>query len=408
MAIRILHVVEAIGVGGGVENGIANLIERMDASHFEHVLCGVFRLGPQIERYPADRVRLVCVEQKLKRFAIQVRPLAKTIRALQPDIVHSRNWGALEAAVAARWAGSYSVIHSEHGVEMNPSAEPRRRRWARRFVFGLADRVFSVSHQLKDSLVRSTGFPAHRIDVIHNGVDTKRFRPDKEAGLRFRQELGISEEEFCVGCVGRLNRIKDYPTLLRAAESLSVLHGAWRLLIAGGGEERSNLEELVRSTPALEGRVHFLGATSRITEFLNAIDVYALPSICEGISNSLLEAMASGLPAIVSDTGGNPEVVVDRESGLLFPVGDSRRLAEHLVELYRGPELRQRFGQQAIRRVKEEFALDSMVRKYEEMYQGLATGRAAGHASMEKIARNTEPPAEERKALMYVRNLRNL
>jgi glycosyltransferase involved in cell wall biosynthesis len=239
-------------------------------------------------------------------------------------------------------------------------------------------------------------------------VDTKRFRPDKEAGLRFRQELGISEEEFCVGCVGRLNRIKDYPTLLRAAESLSVLHGAWRLLIAGGGEERSNLEELVRSTPALEGRVHFLGATGRITEFLNAIDVYALPSICEGISNSLLEAMASGLPAIVSDTGGNPEVVVDRESGLLFPVGDSRRLAEHLVELYRGPELRQRFGHQAIRRVKEEFALDSMVRKYEEMYQGLATGRAAGHASMEKIARNTEPPAEERKALMYVRNLRNL
>jgi sugar transferase (PEP-CTERM/EpsH1 system associated) len=381
-AIRILHVVEALGVGGGVENGIANLIEHMDRGRFEHVLCGVFRMGPQVERYPQDRVRLLFLEQKQRKHSIQVGPLAEMIRQVKPDIVHSRNWGALEAVIAGRWVRSGSVIHSEHGVEFNPAKDPWRRSWFRRLAFELADRVFSVSGQLRDALARRTGFPARKIGVIRNGVDTRRFRPNASARRQFRAERGISEHDFCIGCLGRLNQIKDYPTMLRAAEVLSESCSSWRLLIVGGGPELAALQEL-SSRPPLRGRIQFLGASDRVPEFLSALDAYVLPSLCEGISNSLLEAMATGVPVVVSNTGGNPEVVEEEESGLLFPVGDFNRLADRLLQLHRQKEFRDRLARKALQRVTDEFSLDSMVKKYEEMYGSLAGNRESERAARE-------------------------
>lgn len=386
MSIRILHVVEAIGIGGGIENGIANLIERMDSTRFEHILCGVFRLGPQVERYPADRVQIVCLEQKPRRLAIQAGSLAEMIRKLRPDVVHSRNWGALEAVVAARWVGETSVIHSEHGVEMDPAAEPRRRSWLRRLVFSLTDHVFCVSYQLRDMLVARTGFPQRKIGVIHNGVKTSLFRPDTSARKRFRAELGINDDEFCIGCVGRLNRIKDYPTIFRAAELFNNSCASWRLLIVGDGAELSSLQGLVNTSPILRGRVHFMGASNCVPEILNALDVYVLPSLCEGISNSLLEAMATGLPVIASDTGGNPEVVVNGMSGLLFPVGDIQRLADQLLLVYSAKERRVQLGEMALCRVKEQFSLDSMIEQYEEMYSSLVRTRVARSGLQNAVA----------------------
>jgi sugar transferase (PEP-CTERM/EpsH1 system associated) len=373
MSIRILHVVEAIGIGGGIENGIANLIERMDSTRFEHILCGVFRLGPQVERYPADRVQIVCLEQKPRRLAIQAGSLAEMIRKLRPDVVHSRNWGALEAVVAARWVGQTSVIHSEHGVEMDPAAEPRRRSWLRRVVFSLTDHVFCVSYQLRDMLAARTGFPEGKIGVIHNGVKTSLFRADASVRKRFRAEFGIGDD----GCVGRLNRIKDYPTIFRAAELFNKSCTSWRLLIVGSGAELSSLQGLVNSSPILRDRVHFMGASNCIPEILNALDVYVLPSLCEGISNSLLEAMATSLPVIASDTGGNPEVVVNGMSGLLFPVGDVQRLADQLLHVYSAKERRVQLGEMALCRVKEQFSLESMINQYEEMYSRLVRTRVS-------------------------------
>jgi glycosyltransferase involved in cell wall biosynthesis len=118
--------------------------------------------------------------------------------------------------------------------------------------------------------------------------------------------------------------------------------------------------------------VSFLGLTERVPEFLNAFDVYALTSLTEGISNSLLEAMATALPVVVTDTGGNPEVVVTGESGLLFPVGDFRQLAEKLLLLRAEPVLRWELGQGALRRALTEFSINAMVRRYEEVYESVA------------------------------------
>jgi sugar transferase (PEP-CTERM/EpsH1 system associated) len=368
MAIRIMHVVEAVGVGGGVENGIANLIARMDATRYEHVLCTVAQVGPHTERFPAARLRIVSLNQRPRRFQSQVAPLTRVVRELQPDVVHSRNWGALEAVFAARWAGAGMAIHSEHGLEMTPAAEPRRRRWLRRAAFEAAHHVFAVSSGLRDTLARSTGFPCWKFGVIHNGVDTRRFRPDGAMRRRFRAELGIGEDEFCIGSVGRLDRVKDYPTVLRALERFSGACTSWRLLIAGEGVERAALQALAAQSGTLRGRVLFLGACQRVPELLTAMDAYVLSSTFEGLSNSLLEAMASGAAVLATKVGGNPELVVDEESGLLFSAGDAAALADGLTRLYLCEEERRRLAAAAVSRVVREFSLDAMVDQYEALY----------------------------------------
>ena len=368
MAIRIMHVVEAVGAGGGVENGIANLIAHMDATRYEHVLCAVARLGPHTERYPAVRVRIVSLHQKPRRFQSQVAPLARVIRELQPNVVHSRNWGALEAVFAARWAGAGMAIHSEHGLEMAPAAEPRRRRWLRRAAFEAAHRVFAVSSGLRDALARSTGFPRWKFGVIHNGVDTRRFQPDGAMRRQFRAKFGIGENEFCIGCVGRLDRVKDYPTVLRALERFSGACSSWRLLIAGEGVERAALQAQAAQSGALRGRVLFLGDWQRVPELLSGVDAYVLSSTFEGLSNSLLEAMASGAAVLATRAGGNPELVVDEESGLLFPAGDAAALADGLTRLCFREEERRRLAAAAVSRVAREFSLDAMVDQYEALY----------------------------------------
>jgi len=365
-----MHVVDNLGKGG-LENGLVNLIERLDPTRFEHVVCAIRRLGPNAERLQAGGVRVICLgTQASSQF--QMLALARTIREVKPDVVHSRNWAAIEAVIAGRWVRSCGLVHSEHGLEADTrTKEPWRRYCFRRLAFELADRVLSVSDQLRDLHARRTGFPTRRITVIHNGVDSERFRPDPVVRARVREELGISEKEFCIGCVGNLTPAKDYRTALNAVDAFDKGCNDWRLLVIGEGTERPKLEELVKAHSQWSNRVSFLGLSHRVPEFLAAMDVYVLTSVIEGISNSLLEAMACGLPVIATAVGGNPEVIIDWESGLLFPSGDSDRLAEQLLLLRERTDLRLQLAQQARCRVRDEFSIGAMVQKYQEVYEGV-------------------------------------
>ena len=228
-----------------------------------------------------------------------------------------------------------------------------------------------MSYQLRDVHARATGFPARRIEVIHNGVDSRRFYPDAAVRAQVRDGLGIGDHEFCIGAVANLLPVKDHMTLLRAVSGLAAVCSNWRLLIAGEGPQRSDLEGFVNNHATWKHRVSFLGSSDCVPDILRALDVYVLPSVAEGISNSLLEAMATGVPPVVSAVGGNPEVVVDGESGLLFPTGDPAQLTERLQSLRAHEELRRRLGKNAMNRAREEFSIESMIRKYEQLYRNV-------------------------------------
>lgn len=369
--IRIMHVIDSLGKGG-LENGLVNLIERLDPERFEHVVYAIRSLGSNADRLRERRVQLISLDKKDTDFPVHVRALARAIREIGPDIVHCRNWAAVEAVMAGKWVRSCAVVHSEHGLDSSANAkEPWRRICFRRLAFELADRVVSVSYQLRDLHARRTGFAAHKIAVIHNGVDNQTFYPDPEARDRVRQELGLSPDDFCIGSVGNLFPVKDHMTLLQAIRAVARAFTNWRLLVIGEGPELPRLKAFTSAHPNWRGRVAFMGSSNRVAEMLNVMDVYVLPSISEGISNSLLEAMATGLPVVATATGGNPEVVVDGDSGLLFAVGGSEELADKLVELRAKAELRVQLGQRALRRVKENFSIESMVQNYARMYESM-------------------------------------
>jgi sugar transferase (PEP-CTERM/EpsH1 system associated) len=367
-----MHIVDNLGKGG-LENGLVNLVGRLDADSFQHTVCAIRVLGPNAERLTAQGARVFCLNKQETDSPIQVATLARAIRRVKPHVVHSRNWAAIESVIAGRWVRSCAVVHSEHGLDAHTAvAEPWRRRWLRRLAFELADQVLSVSGRLRDLHANRTGFRAARITVIHNGVDSERFSPNSEIRARVRRELGFSENDFCIGCVGSLSAVKDYPTVLQAVGEMAKSSQNWRLLILGDGPERPGLEAFIRARPELNNRVYFQGLSDRVPELLNALDVYVLSSLIEGISNSLLEAMATGLPVVITATGGNPEVVVEEESGLLFPVGDYRQLSRHLLLLRSRGDLLRKLGQNALRRAREHFSINSMLQKYDEVYRAMA------------------------------------
>jgi sugar transferase (PEP-CTERM/EpsH1 system associated) len=370
--IRIMHVVDNL-LRGGLENGLVNLVQRMNPDLFEHTVCSMRLLGPNADQL-SETVPVFCLATK-ESPRTHLLTLIRAVRSVGADIVHSRNWGAVEAVIAGKCTQACAVVHSEHGLDLAATVkDPRRRTVFRRLAFELADKVLTVSNELKQMHSKRTGFPAGKISVIHNGVDDERFSPDASVRANTREELGFASGDFCIGCVGSLFPVKDHMTLLRAVAAAAECRENWRLVFIGEGPERPKLEAFLNNQP-WRGRVSFLGVSARVPALLNAMDVYVLPSIYEGISNSLLEAMSSGLPVVASTAGGNPELVVDGDSGLLFPVGDSPALSRQLKLLYRDAGLRNRLGRQARYRVQKEFSLKTMVQAYERMYQEIAGSR---------------------------------
>ncbi len=373
--VRILHILDTLGKGG-MENGLVNLIHKLDPNCFEHVVCTVRDLGYNAARLPVDRVRLMCLEKAEGTSVIQIPAFARLLRQVHPDIVHSRNWGGIEAVVAARIVRFCGTVHSEHGLDsITAGAEAWRRICFRRIAYRLADRVITVSHALKDVHTRRTGVACNKISVIHNGVDHRRFAPDLETRARVRQEFAIPDDVFCVGAVGNLFPVKDHLTLLKATRRLTGFQKPWRLFIIGDGPERTKLEAFAAADPDCRFRILFLGSSNRVPELMQAMDAYVLSSVTEGISNSLLEAMSTGLAVVATASGGTPEVIKDRESGLLFAVSDDQMLASHLHLLLTEKERRLRLGREAVRRVREHFSLDLMANQYSQLYQNLIPRR---------------------------------
>lgn len=383
MPVRIMHVVDCLATGG-LQKGLSTVIERLDPAEFEHIVYAMRRVDEQeMEQQLIMRgVRVVHHENTATQSRYQVPALVSAMRAIAPDIVHSRNWPAIEAVSAARLVRKPRIVHSEHGLDFDSySTEPLRRTLMRRVSFALAHRVFCVSQGLRDIHAARTGFPLLRIDVIRNGVDTDRFRRDPSVRARMRAELGVSPDQLCVGCVGSLTAVKDSLTILRALQTFTARCDSWRLLLIGDGPQRSELRSFVDADPRLRERVRFLGRMSNIPELLNAMDVYVLCSLTEGICNSLLEAMATALPSIATDTGGTPEVLVDGVTGILVRVGSAEGVAEALLALNADAQLRRSMGDAALNRIISSFSIGAMIRAYADLYTAVSANRTAAMAA---------------------------
>ena len=365
--LHVVHVIDSLQVGG-TENGLVNLVGYL-AGDFRHTVIAMTSTGPLEARLPAETT-VVVLGKRPGRDLRAVGRLVGQLRRLRPDIVHSRNWGALDAVPAARIARAPAVVHGEHGREVtDPEGLNRRRNRIRRWLAPMIDRYVTVSLDLGRWLTQTVGVERGKVMTIHNGVDLRRFGDaDREAG---RTALGVDRDTVVLGTVGRLDPVKDQARLLEAYARIPAEAGRHCLVLVGDGPCRSDLEARA-AQPDLRGRVHLLGARGDVPRLLAGFDLFALPSIAEGISNTVLEAMASGLPLVATRTGGNPELIEDGVTGRLVPVGDTAALCEALSAYVREGHLRVMHGKAGRQRAVEHFSLERMAERYRELYAGLA------------------------------------
>jgi glycosyltransferase involved in cell wall biosynthesis len=275
----------------------------------------------------------------------------------------------LEAAAAAwvgRRTGLLAIAKMACGGSDGDFARLRRTRlgWLLP-LFRRLQRVVAISTETEAELV-AHGFSADRIARIPNGVDPIRFAPASDAAIR--AETGVGEESVLF--LGRLDAQKGLDVLLRAWDHVVVRRPAARLLLAGAGPARDALEAYTRKV-GLGKSVHFLGARPDPEALLQASEIFVLPSRSEGMSNALLEAMATGLPCVASRIGGNTDLIEHGVSGLLTPPGDVVTLAEALCALLEDPALRERLGKAARAFILERYAMDRVIRQYTELYARL-------------------------------------
>jgi sugar transferase (PEP-CTERM/EpsH1 system associated) len=237
------------------------------------------------------------------------------------------------------------------------------------------DRFVAVSRDLQRWLVEDVRLPARKVITIQNGVDVSRFGIGSSAEAR--QRLGISGDRLVIGTVGRLDPVKDQAGLIEAFSRLRGKHSEALLVIVGDGPCREPLAELTARL-GLQDRVLLLGERRDIPEILMALDVFVLPSVAEGMSNTVLEAMASGLPVVATRVGGSPELVEEGLTGRLVAPLDPTALAGAIDGYLEDTHLRVLHGKASRQRAVEHFDLHRMARAYADLYTSVLGKRIEG------------------------------
>lgn len=369
----VLHVIHHLTMGG-LENGLVNLINYMPAERYRHAILCVehasdFRLRiarPDVEVYELHRSQIGVWRMR--------REMLRLCRRLRPAIVHSRNMSGLDVLLPARLAGVSVCLHGEHGWDVDDLDGARNKPvWLRRLHTLLVTRYVTVSRHLEHYLVRRVGIAPARVSQVYNGVDTARFTPRGAAGRSGLPDGFAGPDTVLIGTVGRLQAVKDQATLLRAFASLRdsqpALWPRMRLALVGDGPLAQELAALVRQL-GLAQQVWLAGARDDIPALLAAFDLFVLPSLSEGISNTILEAMACGLPVLATAVGGNVELVNDGHDGRLFEPGDVAGLAALLSAYSADSALRLAHGKAARQDALARFSIDSMISNYLAVYDG--------------------------------------
>jgi glycosyltransferase involved in cell wall biosynthesis len=243
------------------------------------------------------------------------------------------------------------------------------------FAFSLrrTRRAAMVSRQVRDWYVESKLVPADRAVTITNGIPVERFRATPERRAAARRALGLADDALIVGCVGRLVPVKNHALLLECLPHFAARHANLDIVLVGGGELGTMLRERAASLGVAD-RVLFAGERPNVTDLLPAFDVFAQPSLSEGLSIALLEASATGLAIVATDVGGNREIVGDGETGLLVPSGDVDALTAALDRMLSGADLRARFGAAAAEWAERNASISAMREAYDRFYRdALAT-----------------------------------
>jgi sugar transferase (PEP-CTERM/EpsH1 system associated) len=371
---HIVHIVHRFDTGG-MENGMVNLFNTLPPQRYRHTVVALTDYSDFRQRITAQPVEFHALHRPPGHGLGWTVRLWRLLRQLKSDLVHTRNLAALEAQFVAAAAGVHATVHGEHGRDV---FDLHGRNWKynllRRAARSFVSNYIAVSRDLESWLRQTVRVPPRKLHQIYNGVDSVKFHP--RAGARPAVlPPGFADAGSTVfGSVGRMVEVKDYPMLTRAF--IKVLQQSperaaqARLVIVGDGPARAACMELL----AQAGMAHLAwlpGERHDIAELMQAFDVFVLPSKNEGISNTILEALASGLPVIATAVGGNVELVEDGVTGRLVPAGDAENMAQALLGYLGDPEAQSRIvrqGDNARRQAEQRYSIPAMAEAYAAVY----------------------------------------
>ncbi len=371
----IAHVMYRFDVGG-LENGVVNLINHMPADAYRHAIISLTEITDFRRRILRDDVQFIALNKKPGHSLWLYPRLLKIFRALKPDIVHTRNLGALELVVPAWAAGVPVRIHGEHGRDVGDlDGTNKKYQWLRRLYRPFVTYYIALSRDLEQYLTQVVGMAGSRVAQIYNGVDAERFAP----ALKRQPIEGCpfaDANEWLIGTVGRMQTVKNQVDLAKAfVLALQIepeLQQILRLVMVGDGPLR-NESMAVLEQAGCAGKAWLPGERNDVPDVLRGLDCFVLPSLAEGISNTILEAMACGLPVIATDVGGNGELIEVGKTGVLVPAGDVPAMAMQIVALARQRQKARAMGREGRKRVEQKFSMMAMVRQYQELYDRAVT-----------------------------------
>ncbi len=375
----IVHLVYRFDTGG-LENGVVNLINHMPGAAYRHAVVALTEVVPAFAaRIRRDDVQFVSLH-KAPGHGVKLYPrLLQLFRELQPAIVHTRNLAALECQVPAALAGVPLRIHGEHGRDVDdPDGSVRRYQWLRRAYRPFVHRHVALSRDLAGYLERKVGVQPTRIAQIYNGVDLARFERANAVRVAPPGCPFTDPALFVAGTVGRMQTVKAQPLLaqafVRALQLQPALRERLRLVMVGDGPLRADAQAVLDAAGVAE-LAWLPGERADVPDVMRGLDGFVLPSLAEGISNTILEAMASSLPVLATDVGGNAELVLAGHTGRLVPAGDVEALAAGLAAMAADAAGTAAMGRAGRERVQAHFSLPAMVAAYQGLYDRLLAQR---------------------------------
>ncbi len=369
---------------GGLENGVVNLINHLPQASFRHVVIALSEVTDFRQRLRRSDVECFALHKPPGHGARLYPRIWRLLRRLRPAIVHTRNLAALEMQPAAWAAGVPVRLHGEHGRDMDDlDGSNRHYQRVRRLYAPFVQRYVALSQDLEGYLVQRVGIDADRIVQIYNGVDAERFAPRREGVRADTGSPFAAPGHFVFGSVGRMQTVKHQTLLARAfvkaLELAPELREFARLVIVGDGPLRAECQAVLEAARA-SALAWLPGERSDVPEQMRGFDAFVLPSLAEGISNTILEAMATGLPVIATAVGGNGELVGAGRCGHLVPSDDVDAMARVMVATARDPAAAAALGRAARAEVETRFSLQAMVNAYHGVYDDAlrAVGAAPG------------------------------
>jgi glycosyltransferase involved in cell wall biosynthesis len=359
--IRVVHLVSTLNIGG-LEKVVYDLLRFGDQDAFDFQVWCLGEIGALADRFAELNIPVVSLGLLHRGTLRAMWKLRQKLKGEQVDVLHTHNPSPhIVGAGAAALSRNTVLVHTKHG--RNYPKDRKKVLW-NRVASWFTDTVVAVSNDARDVAIEIERVPAKKVHVIQNGIELPAVWNTNRDDSLMKRAIHVA----------RLSRPKDFRTLLEATKLVVAQVPDFQLDLVGDGPQRADVETWCDELQ-LRDSVKFLGFRKDVLNLLEHTGISILSSTAEGLSITILEAMASGLPVVATDVGGNPELVKDGETGLLVPAKSAEAMAEALLKLVRQPSLARELGQAGRRRIENHFDLRVVVAQYQQLYTDLVAKR---------------------------------